>query len=125
MILHTMLGTNDLDKAEAFYDELLSELNGKKLFKTERGIFYDFGEGNARLAIGKPFDDQAATSGNGTMVAFAAPDANSVNRIYEKVLSLGGTSEGEPGERAGGKAYGAYFRDLDGNKFGLFYLMDG
>ncbi len=35
-------------------------------------------------------------------------------------LSLGGSDEGAPGDRGGG-FYGAYFRDLDGNKLNVYH----
>ena len=36
-------------------------------------------------------------------------------------LKLGGSDEGPPGPRGGG-FYGAYFRDLDGNKICAFVM---
>lgn len=121
MISHTTLGTNDLASAEAFYDQLLPELNGEKLMKTDRVVFYSFKNHESKLAISKPFDGRPATVGNGTMVAFTVDSEPKVRELYAKVLSLGASSEGEPGPRLDGMYYGAYFRDLDGNKFAIFY----
>jgi predicted lactoylglutathione lyase len=42
-----------------------------------------------------------------------------VKKVHAKALSLGGKDEGGPGPR-GENFYGAYFRDLDGNKFCVF-----
>ncbi len=121
MISHFNLGTNNLLQAEAFYDQLLALMDGQQAFKNERTILYAVGgsEG-AKLAINTPFDGLPATVGNGSMVAFSASDSNQVNNVYEKALALGATDEGEPGERMGGHLYAAYFRDLDGNKIGIF-----
>ena len=55
------------------------------------------------------------TVGNGSMVAFQVDKPEQVDALYKKALSLGATDEGPPGDR-GGNYYGAYFRDLDGNK---------
>ena len=42
--------------------------------------------------------------------------------VHAKALELGGTCEGAPGERMP-TFYGAYFRDLDGNKFCVFKFV--
>ncbi len=120
MISHFNLGTNDLARAERFYDPLVTLFNGQQTFKSDRTILYAFGEGTAKLAINTPFDGQLATAGNGSMIALAASDAAQVDTVYQKAMSLGAQSEGEPGNRLDGQLYAAYFRDLDGNKIGIF-----
>ncbi|MGE3917416.1 MAG: VOC family protein, partial [Hyphomicrobiaceae bacterium] len=48
-----------------------------------------------------------------------------VDAIHAKALALGGNDEGKPGLRGpnGPQAfYGAYFRDLDGNKLCAFHV---
>jgi hypothetical protein len=42
-----------------------------------------------------------------------------IKQVYDLALANGGTDEGLPGER-GPTFYGAYFRDLDGNKICVF-----
>ena len=123
MISHTTLGTNDLPRSEKFYDDFLPFLNGKKLMKTDRAIFYSFGENSSKLAISLPFDGSPATQGNGTMVAFTVPSIEKVKEIHSKAISLGASNEGDPGERYDGLYYGAYIRDLDGNKISIFHLL--
>lgn len=121
MITHINLGSNNLEAAEAFYNELLSLFGGKQTFKSERTVYFTLGEGNgANLAINTPFNGNPATTGNGSMVALGAVDTNQVDAVYRKALELGGRCEGEPGERLGGAMYAAYFRDLDGNKLAVF-----
>ncbi|MFI2810779.1 VOC family protein [Microbulbifer zhoushanensis] len=121
MISHTTLGTNNLEKAEAFYDQLLPLLGGTKVMKTDRVIFFSFKNHEAKLAISKPFDGEPATNGNGTMVAFSAESDETVSAVYAKAISLGATDEGAPGPRLDGLYFGAYFRDLDGNKLAVFH----
>lgn len=121
MISHFNIGTNDLERAEAFYNELLSLFNAQQLFKADRTIFYSLGDNSAKLCINKPFNGEAATVGNGSMVAFAASSKAQVDEVYAKAMALGGSSEGEPGDRMDGVIYAAYFRDPDGNKFGIFF----
>jgi len=122
MISHLNLGTNDLDRAENFYSELLKLFGGNQLFKSERMLFYSLGDNSAKLAINTPFDGNPASVGNGSMVALSAADREQVDAVHAKALELGGSCEGAPGERMGGAFYGAYFRDPDGNKFGVFLM---
>jgi len=119
MIGYLMVGADDLDRSVAFYDALLSGLNASRAFETDRFVAWTFGEGTTMFAVTKPFDDNPATNGNGTMVALAAPDAEAVATLHAKALSLGGRNEGDPGLR-GDTFYGAYFRDLDGNKLAFY-----
>lgn len=121
MIGYTTLGTNDLPRAAAFYDSLLAELGAKRMMEFPRG--YTWGNGPSRPMLGVliPFDGAAANPGNGTMVALAAPDRATVDRVHAKALALGGADEGAVGERFPG-FYAGYFRDLDGNKLAVFKM---
>ncbi|WP_286263718.1 VOC family protein [Thalassotalea atypica] len=121
MISHTTLGTNNLEKAALFYVDIIAAMGGTQIYKSDSVIFWEFEGGSSKLALTVPFDGQPATHGNGTMVAFTLPNIDKVNEIYSMALKLGASSEGEPGERNGGAYYGAYFRDLDGNKIAIFH----
>ncbi|MEM8918044.1 MAG: VOC family protein [Pseudomonadota bacterium] len=117
MIAYTMLGTNDKEKAFAFYDSLFEGTDIKRLFKTPLGgQFYGKAPGQPMLCITSPYDEQDACFGNGTMVALQFDDTAEIDRLHAKALEIGGKDEGEPGWRAPDVFYGAYFRDLDGNK---------
>ena len=120
---YVCLGTNDFDRACAFYDALTAELGGKRLFPTPHGQMYRLGSG-AMLMVTRPYDEQAAHPGNGTMLAINVDAQDDVARLHAKALSLGATSEGEPGARG---AFGdfAYFLDLDGNKLAVFWSERG
>ena len=122
MIAYTTLGTNDLPRAAAFYDELLALIGGKREME-QPGYFIAYGNGGpgAGLGITVPFNKEAATVGNGTMVALEAADRAQVDAVHAKALALGGADEGAPGERFPG-FYAAYFRDLDGNKLNICYM---
>lgn len=114
------LGTNDLEKAAAFYDELLGSIGHTRVFADENG-FIAWGaslEGPV-FAITPPFDKQPATVGNGVMAAFAMDSKEQVDAFYAKALSLGAADEGPPGQRIEG-FYAGYFRDLEGNKLNAF-----
>jgi hypothetical protein len=68
--------------------------------------------------VGKPFDGAPAVAGNGHMVALLAADRLTVDRVHATALANSAACEGPPGLRSEYHAnyYGAYFRDLDGNK---------
>ena len=119
MIGYVTVGTNDLEKAGKFYDALFAELGAKRQMENERLVGWGTAEDQPLVLAIKPQDGSKATVGNGVMVAVAAPDTATVDRVHAKALSLGGADEGAPGSRGEG-FYGGYFRDLDGNKFVAF-----
>ena len=122
MIGYVVLGTNDLARAASFYDELLAEMGVTRMMELgERGYAWAAAMDKPMLCIMTPFDGQPATVGNGVMAGIAAESRDQVDRIYKKAIELGGSDEGEPGDR-GGNFYGGYFRDPDGNK-AVFYVM--
>ena len=115
MLAYVTLGSNDKDKAVEFYDAVMGELGGQRFFANDRLQFYGTGPGQPMIAIGGPYDGEAASAGNGVMPALGCKDNETVDRAYKKALEMGGTCEGEPGQRLP-NFYGAYFRDPDGNK---------
>lgn len=121
MLGYMTLGTNDLQRAVAFYDALFAEIGAARTFEFERGVAWGKDHG-AGFGILTPFDQQAATVGNGAMAAIACASAQEVDRLYHKALALGGADEGAPAERWPG-FYAAYFRDLDGNKLNGFWMQ--
>ena len=100
MFSHVMIGTNDLEKAKAFYDALLGTLDVRPAKVDGHRIFYFTKTGV--FSVSKPIDGQPATHANG-----------------------GTTCENPPGVREGatGKLYLAYLRDLDGNKICAMHRM--
>lgn len=118
MLAYAMLGTNNKDKALAFYDAVLKELGYERTM--DFGVSVAYGsKANPMapsLAIGTPFDKKPASAGNGTMIAIMAKDPDAIKRAHAKALALGATDEGAPGPRGDTGFYAGYFRDLDGNK---------
>jgi catechol 2,3-dioxygenase-like lactoylglutathione lyase family enzyme len=121
MIGYVTIGTNDLARSTAFYDELLKMFGGQRFMENERLVAWSSGEGSPGIGVCTPFDGKAATVGNGMMVSLAAKDPDQVNAVHAKALELGGSDEGAPGERFP-TFYGAYFRDPDGNKLCTFCM---
>ncbi|HMY20174.1 MAG TPA: VOC family protein [Polyangium sp.] len=121
MIGYTTVGTNDKDKAAAFYDKLLGALGAKRLMEMDRFILWGTSFGQPGFAIAIPFDGQPATVGNGVMIALAVNSREKVDEIHKLALEMGGKDEGAPGNR-GPTFYAGYFRDLDGNKLNAFFM---
>jgi catechol 2,3-dioxygenase-like lactoylglutathione lyase family enzyme len=121
MIGYVTLGTNDLARGAAFYDALAAEMDTPRMMDFETFIAWGKADGPAGVALTKPHDGNAATVGNGVMVAFEAASKEQVQRLYDIALANGGTCEGPPGPRGEG-FYAGYFRDPDGNKLNAFVM---
>lgn len=121
MLSHVFIGVNDFERAMAFYGPVLARL-GLALRFTEAARpwagWQSPGVARPLFLIGRPFDGQPATPGNGAMNALLAADRPTVDAVHALALRHGGTCEGPPGLRPEYHAnyYGAYFRDPDGNK---------
>lgn len=119
MIGYVTVGTNDIDRAAKFYDPLFGSLGASRFFDTDTFIAWATGPSAPAFSVTKPYDGNAATVGNGVMVAIAMDSTDKVDAFYAKALELGGTDEGAPGLRLD-NFYAGYFRDLDGNKLNAF-----
>ena len=115
MIGYVTVGTNDIDRATAFYDALFAEMGVGRLMEENGAVGYGAGMDQPIVLVMRPFDGNAATVGNGMMVALQAGSPDAVARLHAKALELGATDEGAPGPRGEG-FHAGYFRDLDGNK---------
>ncbi|MCF6195430.1 MAG: VOC family protein [Emcibacter sp.] len=122
MLGYVMVGTNNFDRAAEFYDKILAELGAKRTMGNGDFIVWGTDDVSTAFSITKPNDGNAATVGNGVMMAFAAPDHATVDKVHAMALEMGGTCEGAPGPRPefDEKFYVGYFRDLDGNKMNIF-----
>ena len=63
MIGYVTLGTNDLPRAAAFYDELLAVIGAKRLMDFETGIVWGVSMNQCSLGIMKPYNKEPATWG--------------------------------------------------------------
>ena len=126
MIGYVTLGSNDLASARAYYDALFGSMGAGRLMEFgENFTMYGTAWGRPAVAITKPYDGEAASAGNGNMVALVFDTRDKVDAFHAKALELGGSDEGPPGLRGeeGPQAfYGAYFRDPEGNKFCAFRI---
>jgi catechol 2,3-dioxygenase-like lactoylglutathione lyase family enzyme len=127
VIGYVTLGTNDLGQATAFYD-FLFRIVGVPRSKEEPGQWVAWGgnaaNGEPAMAVVRPADGERATAGNGAMVALALRTPGEVAAVHALAVALGGTDEGGPALRDGGRYFAAYFRDRDGNKLNAFCELE-
>ena len=124
MIGYVTLGTNDLDKAAAFYDQLLQLIGAGRFMEEPTFVAWSTSPQEPGISVTKPYDGNPATVGNGVMVALVVDAPDKVDALHKKALELGGVDEGAPGPRGDG-FYAGYFRDLDGNKLNVFCIING
>ena len=120
MIGYITVGTNQFELALDFYNELMDLLGESQLWKTDSMAAWGSSRNEPAFCIAKPHDGNSATVGNGVMIALKVKTAEQVDLVHAKALELGGTCEGQPGGRGTNGFYGAYFRDLDGNKLNAY-----
>jgi predicted lactoylglutathione lyase len=96
--------------------------------RSEQGASWGTFSGNRTigLCVGKPFNQQQATAGNGAMVALNARSVEHIQQLHQLALRLGGSDEGAPGHRPqyGEGFHSAYVRDPDGNKLAFVYYAN-
>jgi catechol 2,3-dioxygenase-like lactoylglutathione lyase family enzyme len=121
MYSHITVGTSQMNRAMRFYDAVLPPLGMKRKRTFKIAISYappDFSGVNEPFWVVRPYDKKDATPGNGVTVAFEAPTRAAVDAFHAAALAAGASDEGPPGIRTHyhPNYYGAYVRDLDGNK---------
>lgn len=121
---YVMLGSNDVTKARAFFDAVLPIIGGKLIAEYMPHAFCYELRGGGRVWVATPFNKEVATPGNGNMVGLECESTAEVRAAHDMALSKGGMNEGDPGERPiyGPGFYGAYARDLDGNKLSFVHF---
>lgn len=97
---------------------MVAPLGLAPLMSFPTGVGYGPKGGRPQLWIVNPIDKQAASVGNGITIGLDAPNRPAVDAAYEAARRFGAKDEGAPGLRTHyhPNYYGAYLRDLDGNK---------
>ena len=117
MLHHVSIGVADVERAARFYDRVLQTLGYRRVLEV---LPYGIGYGDQQPAfwVQLPHDQQAASTGNGVHVAFNATSEEMVRAFHRAALEAGGRDDGAPGPRPdyGPDYFGAFVRDLDGNK---------
>jgi catechol 2,3-dioxygenase-like lactoylglutathione lyase family enzyme len=123
-VSYATVGSNQLESAKRFYDELLGVAGITTAFEHPSGGRVYGRDGRFCFCVLGPLNGEPATVGNGVMIAFSFDSRAEVDAFYAKALALGGADEGAPGLRAP-TYYFSYFRDLDGNKLCAFHIDPG
>ncbi len=124
MLSHTFLGITDFPRAFGFHSALMDDLGWALRFSDADKAIAAWAPSDAPrplFVIGRPYDREPASPGNGPMVALLAPSRAAVNSCYALAMAKGAKDEGAPGLRPHyhPNFYGAYFRDPDGNKLAV------
>src|SRR5215470_1416812 len=115
MIGYVMVGTNDMPRAQKFFDAVFGEIGAKRAYANERMTGWSAGARTPTIMVCTPYDETPASVGNGSMIALAVGSPDDVKKLHDKAVSMGGKDEGAPGFRpaeANSGFYGGYFRDL-------------
>ncbi len=121
ILSHVSVGTNDFDRAVAFYDRVLPILGCKRIMEHPGAVAY--GKLYPEFWVQIPVNGDPAAVGNGSHIGFIAPSRDAVLGFHEAGLAAGATNEGEPGPREeyGAPYFGCFLRDLDGHKIEAVY----
>jgi catechol 2,3-dioxygenase-like lactoylglutathione lyase family enzyme len=117
MLHHVSVGVADVARAAQFYDPVLRALGYRRVLEF---LPYGIGYGDKLPAfwVQLPHDQRPASLGNGVHVAFNGTSEEVIRAFHRAALEAGGTDDGAPGPRPdyGPQYFGAFVRDLDGNK---------
>ena len=119
ILSHVSLGTNQLDRALAFYDKALGALGiGRVVDMSQEHHAVAYGRAYPEFWVQAPFNGKPAEVANGVHIAFYAETPAQVDAFYKAALEAGATDDGAPGPRPiyGKPYYGCFEHDPDGHK---------
>ena len=113
---HVSIGTDDLERALAFYDAVLATIGARRVLEHPGAVAY--GRAFPEFWVQRPADGRPAAIGNGTHFGFQADSPDAVRRFHAAGLAAGATDDGAPGPRPhyGEPYFGCFLRDPDGHK---------
>ena len=122
MFNHVMVGSNDIDRSEQFYNAVLGVLGAGAPMRNAAPsghlrLFYRHDGGT--FCVSEPINDEPASCANGATIGFKCASAEQVREFHDVAVQHGGSSiEEPPGLREGamGALHLSYVRDPDGNK---------
>jgi catechol 2,3-dioxygenase-like lactoylglutathione lyase family enzyme len=129
MFSHIIVGSNDLERSQRFYDAVLGTLGVAAPHPNvapsgHKRLFYRHEGGS--FGITEPINGEQATFANGGTIGFKCSSPEQVQQFHDVAVAHGGTSiEEPPGLREGamGAMHLAYVRDPDGNKLCALYRV--
>lgn len=122
MFSHIMVGSNDIDRSQRFYDAVLGVLGAGAPVRNDAStghtrLFYR--HDGSTFCVTEPINGDPATCANGGTIGFKCDSPEQVHQFHDVAVAHGGTSiEAAPGVRDSpmGALHLAYVRDPDGNK---------
>ena len=124
MLTHVCVGTNDLPRAQIFYDAIFAVLGARPPFADTPNNRLIYKHEGVLFLVGLPIDGEPATHANGGTVGLKMESPEQVDAWYAAGIAHGGTAiEDPPGLRQPATLYLAYLRDPDGNKLCASYRM--
>ena len=97
MIGYVTLGSNDIPRAAAFYDELLKLLGAGRFMESETFVAWAVSPDKPALGVIKPFDGKPATVGNGVMISLVVDSNAKVDEIHRKATGTRCQGRRRPG----------------------------
>jgi catechol 2,3-dioxygenase-like lactoylglutathione lyase family enzyme len=127
MFSHVMVGTNNIERSQRFYDAILGVLGVGEVHRNQNAtgqtrLFYR--HDGATFCVTEPINGSEASVANGGTIGFKCQSAEQVQQFHDIAIAHGGSSiEQAPGLRENkfGTLYLAYVRDPDGNKLCALY----
>ena len=117
MLHHVSVGVMNVERASRFYDPVLAALGYRRVMEFLPYVI-GYGSDTPVFWVQLPHNQSPATVGNGVHVGLIAATKDMIGAFHRAALAAGGADEGAPGPRPdyGADYYGAFVRDLDGNK---------
>jgi catechol 2,3-dioxygenase-like lactoylglutathione lyase family enzyme len=114
----------DVPKAVAFYDKVMAALGIKRVMEF-MPYAVAYGAALPEFWVQLPHDQKPASVGNGAHFCFNATSESAVQAFHAAALKAGGSDDGAPGPRPdyAPNYYGAFVRDLDGNKIEAVFFI--
>ena len=126
MIGYVTMGSNDLARARAFYDELMPVIGAGRVMEFgDDFTMYGTGMGKPGLAVSNPYNGDPPPPAMAIWRRSSSTAAPRSTRSTPRRSSSAAPTKARPAcaaTKAPQAFYGAYFRDLDGNKLAAFRI---
>lgn len=116
MIDHVSIAVFDLGASAAFYDKVLAPLGLIKIVERDKTV--GFGKRYPEFWLNARLDRTVILEDTGHHICLRASSRDAVVSFYQAALAHGGVGDGAPCDRQAALTtyFGAFIRDLDGNK---------
>ena len=116
MIDHVSTAVSDLSASAAFYDKVLEPLGLIRIVERDKTV--GFGKRYPEFWLNARPGLAAMPQDTGHHICLRASSRDAVMAFHQTALAHGGVSDGAPGDREAALTtyFGAFIRDLDGNK---------